>query len=447
MRLSLRLGLILAVTLALIAIVLVVALVFSQRNLRAYGVVLPLPAQTAAIVELVEKTPEDSLPLALRALTTPELGVSILDKPPPSRGTLPMPGMSLAMRTYLSALGGRPVSAMVELERTTQPSSILLSANEARASRPVRLLIGMRNGKTLMIEAHSAMAERFTGMRLALLALLATLVIGAASFWVLDQQLKPLERLAAAVEKFGQRLEISSLREEGTTELRQLIAAFNRLQTNIGELVNGRTRMLAAIGHDLGTYLTRLRLRVEFIADENQRAHAIRDIDDMHKLMDDTLELAKFEYEGEKADMFDLNSVLRRQIEAYAESGAKVSMEAAPASVMVNVAPTALQRAVGNLISNALKYGGEAKLSVLSGDGRAEIRVEDRGPGIPPEERLAVLEPFYRRDAARNLNEGGFGLGLAIVADIVKRAGGSLKFEDREGGGLRVRLFLPLAHA
>lgn len=445
MRLSLRIGLIITLALALVLAALLAAFLFARRDVRFFGVVLPTPGQTAAIVRLIENTPEAQWPLALDALSTPGLRVDVVDMPPASRGVRNMPGLTMALRTYLAAMGGRPVSAMVELERNSQGPRVLISGSELRASRPVRILIGLRNGKTLMIEARNGAADRVTGIRLALLVLLVTLVIGSGCLWIVHQQLKPLERLAQAVVKFGTRLETSTLPEEGTIELRQLIGAFNRLQADIGALITGRTRMIAAIGHDIGTYLTRLRLRADYIADKDQRERAARDIEDMHRLVEDTLQLARLQHDGEKAEALDVVPVLRRQVADFAEGGKPVTLGAAVPSALVRITANGLERAAGNLISNALKYGGEARVGVILAEGRAEVRVEDRGPGIPPEERAAVLEPFYRRDAARNLDERGFGLGLAIVSDIVKRAGGSLAFEDREGGGLRVRLLLPLA--
>lgn len=445
MRLSLRLALIVCVALALVMSALFLAFSLVSRPSRAFGVALPVPKQVAAIAELFEKTPPPEWPLIMKALSTPYTKVEVLDARPESRGGLPMPGVAAALRVYQNALDGRAVAIMAELEHENQSGEVEIIRDQFRASRPVRILVALSNGKVMMVEAQRRLMERFTGVRLGMLALIITLVIGAFALWALRAQLRPLDRLVGAVEKFGNRLEVSRLEEEGTVELRHLITAFNRLQANIGDLVKGRTRLITAVGHDLGTYLTRLRLRVEFIADDVQRDKAIRDIEDMHAMMRETLALARLDHEGSSTEPVEVAAALKRQVEIFGETGAAVRYEGCEGPILVQAA--GLERAAGNLIANALKYGQEARVSVsLCGEG-VEVVVEDRGPGIPPSEREAVLEPFYRLDSARNLNERGFGLGLAIVAEVVKSAGGTLSFEDREGGGLRVRMRLPIAQA
>lgn len=444
MRLSLRLGLIVATALALVFSALMLTFIILQRPGRVYGVVLPLPRQAAAMADLIESLPSSQWPTATAAMSTPATNVAVVDAPPATRGGLAMPGMTVASRAYLAAMDGRPVSIMAGLRRIDQSPDVRVGSEAMRATSPVRVVIGLRNGKLLLIEAMGPASQRFTGVRLGVLALAVTLLIGFATLWFMNRQMKPLEQLAKAVEQFGTRLEASTLKEEGTIELRQLIAAFNRLQANIGDLVRGRTRLITAVGHDLGTYLTRLRLRAEYIADADQRERAIRDIDDMHGLMQETLALAKLQHDGDGSTAFDIVPLLKNTIAGFAEAGGL--REVLPSTpVMVRIGPAAFARAAGNLISNALKYGGEADVRLSVSGAMAELVVEDRGPGIPPEERAAVLEPFYRRDNARNLNERGFGLGLAIVSEVVKGANGTLTLEDRDGGGLSVKIVLPLA--
>lgn len=443
MRLSLRLGLIVGLTLTLVVSVLVVAFILVQRPARLYAVSLPLPRQVAAMAELIEQLPPDRWPVATDAMRTTTMDVAVLDASPVGKGGRAMPGLGFAQRAYALALDGRAVAMMAELERPTEGPDITMNEDGPKASRPLRILVSLRNGKILMIESRRPPVARFTGIRLGVMALMVSLLIGMAALWSIRAQLKPLERLSHAVDKFGTRLEASTLAEEGSIELRHLIAAFNRLQANIGDLVRARTRMITAVGHDIGTYLTRLRLRADFISDEDQRERAIRDIDDMHRLMRETLALARLEHDGEDRVAVDIVPVLWRLIEATAEAGAPIGAELAPGPVMVRIGVAALERAVGNLVENALKYGQEAHVALRTAKDTAEILVEDRGPGIPAEARQAVLEPFYRLDAARNLNQSGFGLGLAIVSGVVKAADGTLSLEDREGGGLSVHIRLP----
>jgi signal transduction histidine kinase len=443
--LSLRLGLIVATALALVFSALMLTFILLQRPGRVYGVVLPLPRQAAAMADLIENLPPSQWPTATAAMSTPATKVSVVEAPPATRGGLAMPGMTVALRAYLAAMDGRPVSIMAGLRRIDQSPDVRVGGEIMRATAPVRVVIGLRNGRLLLIEAMGPASQRFTGVRLGVLALSVTLLIGFGTLWFMNRQMKPLERLGKAVEQFGTRLEASTLKEEGTIELRQLIAAFNRLQANIGDLVRGRTRIITAVGHDLGTYLTRLRLRAEYIADAEQRERAIRDIDDMHGLMQETLALAKLQHDGEGDTPVDLVPLLKNTVAGFAEAEGPVRDFLPSVSVMVRIGPAAFARAAGNLIANALKYGREADVRLAVSGAMVELVVEDRGPGIPPEERAAVLEPFYRRDNARNLNQRGFGLGLAIVSEVVKGANGTLTLDDRDGGGLRVKIALPLA--
>jgi signal transduction histidine kinase len=330
---------------------------------------------------------------------------------------------------------------MAEVDQEANTPNLEIDTETVRSTSPVRLLVTLRNGKIMMLEARRPLSERFNGVRLGFLALAITVFISVVSLWIIRNQLRPLERLAKAVEKFGSRLETSQLPEEGSSELRQLIGAFNRLQSNMGDLIAGRTRIISAVGHDIGTYLTRLRLRVEYIGETSQREKAIRDIEDMNSLMRETLSLAQLNHI--EAVPIDVVALLKKQVSIFSEHEGPVRYEGTEEPYWV--VATGLERALSNLIYNALRYGKEALLRVEQRASDIHITVEDRGPGIPLEEREAVLEPFYRLDIARNLNERGFGLGLAIVSEVVKTADGMLFLEDREGGGLRVRMVFPLA--
>lgn len=443
--LMLRICLIVAAALALVLIVIFCAYYLQRRDDPREGLPIPLPGQMTAIVETVEATPPDKLPLLFRALSSSSMRVFILDAAPDMSETVIMPLLTRMMKRYLAELGGRPVRAMIDVSGGDADSAVNVRGGRLLATHPIRLVVGLKTGRVLVVEVRGEYLVRLTGFRLALAVLFATLLIGAASLWAVRRQIKPIERLAESVDGFGASLDVPQLREEGASEVRSLIAAIGRMHARIRDLVGGRTRMMAAIGHDLGTYLTRLRLQVEFIADETQRARAIRDIEEMHALMNDTLTLAKLENDIEPGERIDLVELARRSIESFAGAGMPVRFHAPDRAIFVEVRQTAIGRALTNLVSNALKYGEEADVSVSETQGAARVTIEDRGPGIPASEREAVLEPFYRRDAARNLDAGSFGLGLAIVADIVRRHHGTITLGERPGGGLRVTLDLPLA--
>jgi two-component system, OmpR family, osmolarity sensor histidine kinase EnvZ len=401
----------------------------------------PVPDQIAAIVELVETTPKEQLPLVLRSLNSPTLRIRVVDaEPAPTVGATNLPTLHWIVARYLDVLGGRQVRVRLQPQDLSVPNEPL-----SLAGRPLRIDVQLRDGRWISGEVRGELLSRAIGVPIAFAALVLTLIVAGATLWAIRREVRPLESLSAATERFGTQLDATRHDERGSREVRGLIGAFNRMQDRIRALVEGRTRMLAAISHDVGTYLTRLRLRAEFIDDADQRGRAVRDIGEMQALLADSLALARLERDDAPLGQSDLASVVRAQAEAFAADGATITLGPITEPIVVKGSDVALGRLVANLISNAAKYGGGAEVSLKRCGGSAELVVEDRGPGIPAEQREQVLEPFFRRDEARNLNAPGSGLGLAIANDITRRVGGILALDDREGGGLRVTVTLPLA--
>jgi signal transduction histidine kinase len=205
--------------------------------------------------------------------------------------------------------------------------------------------------------------------------------------------------------------------------------------------------MLAAISHDLRTPITRLRLRAEFIEDEHTRTATLRDLDQMNGLVEAALSFVR---DGQTRDasslsLVDLASVVQTVCDDFSDFGAPVRVGRSR-HVLVQGRPEELQRAITNLVDNAVKYGGRAEVQMESSERGIRICVLDQGPGIPETERDAMLQPFVRGDRARNLNAAsGFGLGLSIVLAIVEAHNGRLTLENRSEGGLCAAIELPLA--
>jgi signal transduction histidine kinase len=258
--------------------------------------------------------------------------------------------------------------------------------------------------------------------------------------WTLSRRLR---RFARAAEDYSLEGPHESLPETGPEELQQLARALNRMRDRITGLLTDRTRMLSAIGHDLRTPITRLRLKAEFIEDDRARLDILRDLDRMNRMVNSALTYIRDGLETEHRVPIDLGALLRTVSDNFTDVGEKVSYEG-DAHLNVRAQPDALVRAVENLVENALKYGSEAVLR----SGRADpatifIEVEDDGVGIAEEQRQAMLEPFVRGDAARNGTVGGFGLGLSITASIARAHGGQLVLASGSMGGLLARLTLP----
>lgn len=452
------LGLTLRVTAVMIGAMLLVVLItggafFLQRRADSEsGARLPLPDRIAAIVQLLEQPPRADESLLLQALQTEDLALRIEPGPwlQQAEDEPDFPALELITRRYLGALGERRIDAGIGDGAARGRLGALFGSHSLRTGSPLHLRVELRDGRIAVLDLRGPLLRRGPGRPLLVgtaLLILLTAVLSAAS---LKRQIRPLETLADAVERFGSQVDSAPLPQHSDVrEVRRLVAAFDRMRERIRELLESRTRMIAAISHDFGTYLTRLRLRIEYIDDAGQRARAEQDLADMQQLLRDALALGRLDAAAEQTETLDLAELAQRQVARHADGSepVRLTLPEAGLNVPVRGRPSALARVLDNLIGNALKYGGSADVSVRRDATHAELWVEDRGPGIPPEQRDLVLEPFYRIDTARTLDARGSGLGLAIVADIVRRLAGALFLEDRPGGGLRVRVRLPLAQA
>jgi signal transduction histidine kinase len=271
------------------------------------------------------------------------------------------------------------------------------------------------------------------------LSFAAALCLGViVSVWTERQVTGPLRRFAAAARRFGQ-AEEAALPVEGPAEIRDLVDAFDEMRARIRTLLGERTRMLAEVSHDLRTPLTRMRLRAEAVTDPALRAGFLADIARIDALLTEALAFARGEAEGEQAATIDLPSLLQTLCDDFADVGHKVAYEG-PDRLTLRARPEALNRAVANLVDNAVKFAEHVRVRLEAlPDGGARIEVMDDGPGIPAHERAGLFQPYRTGRRAR----GGFGLGLAIVADIVRSHGGETELDDSELGGLLARITLP----
>lgn len=277
-------------------------------------------------------------------------------------------------------------------------------------------------------------------------AMITVLFVGISitllAFWATRSLTRPLTSFVKAVEGFSPDQEIASLPESGPTEIRSAAKALNQMQQRIKELVDDRTRILAAMGHDLRTPITRLRLRSELIAERPLREKILHDLDQMKTMIDAALSYLRDGKSREVIEPVDIAVLLQTVCDQFADVGHD-AVYFGPDHLTICVQPDAMQRAISNLVHNAIRYGGKARVSLQSQPGIVRIQVEDDGPGISDGDKAAVLEPFARGDAARNMNDaGGFGLGLAIARAVVLVHGGALTLHDREPHGLIARIEL-----
>ena len=273
-----------------------------------------------------------------------------------------------------------------------------------------------------------------------LILLVAVLVI--ALYVAAGSITRPLSRLARAADNLGRSVRQPKLEEKGARELRHAARAFNTMQDRLLRYLDSRTRVLAAMSHDLKTPLTRLRLQVETqIEDPALQARFGKELDEMESMVHGALGLFRGLNDEEALEPVDVGLLLQTVRGEFTEMGKDVAVEGRALGPLPGK-PQALKRCLTNLVANAVKFGTRARILVRDG-ARLEISVCDDGPGIPADELEKVFEPFYRLESSRNRDTGGTGLGLSIARDVAQAHGGSLTLHNRPEGGLEARLILP----
>jgi signal transduction histidine kinase len=268
--------------------------------------------------------------------------------------------------------------------------------------------------------------------------------VGGIAIFFIHRLSRPLNLLTDAAQRFGQGLEVSTLAEQGTTDLRRAIRTFNAMQRQVADEIARRTNTLAAISHDVRTPLTALRIKAEMIDDTQMRHELIADIERMERITASALEFLRGQSRNEPLQRVDLSALLESECVDFEETGRSVTF-AGEHNITCTCRPDALARAVRNLIDNAVKYAGTASVSLRREPDCVTISVSDHGPGIPVEQRDAALEPFGRLSPARENQQGGFGLGLAIAKAVAEGHDGALILADNEPTGLVATIRLPAA--
>ena len=273
------------------------------------------------------------------------------------------------------------------------------------------------------------------------MTIMAVIII-VVSIWAVRRVTAPLGALAVAAERLGRDVGSPPLPEAGTVETRRASRAFNDMQVRLRNLIENRTRLLAAISHDLRTPLTLLRLRAENVPDPQERDKMLATIGEMDAMIGATLKFARDEAAAEPSRRTDVVSLVQSIVDDMSDAGLPVTM--APAEPIVSdCRPVTLKRALTNLIDNAVKYGKAAHVAIRKVGEGTEITIDDEGPGIPESALSRVFEPFYRVEESRSRETGGVGLGLAIALSVVEAHGGHIKLANRAEGGLRARVTLP----
>jgi signal transduction histidine kinase len=453
--LAARLALIVIVGFSVVAILIISVLYMT--SIRETEAIRPTPERLVALAVLIERTAADQRGPVLEAVSSPQFVVRTepvgwsSDRTPGQGPGTASPQAELR-GLYAAALGGRAVDVTAPPDQRSNPWFPRLSRLTANATE---YQITLRTGETLVVDAYSRLPVTPLGLPIGFGAGIFGTIVALLALLVMQRETRPLARLAAAVDRVDLTVDPPSLPQahRSAPEIRAVISAFNRLQGRLSEMLRARMSLIGGIAHDVRTFATRLRLRVEQIPDVAEQQRAIADIDDMIRLLDDALLSNRAGAGGLMQEMVEFAGLIGAEADDRRAQGdaMDVTLEGAVDDAVVLGDRLALRRVIANIIDNAIKYGHLARVRVSLGRqtnvDTIVVTVDDEGPGIPADQRQAMLEPFNRLETSRNRATGGAGLGLAVVRSLVEAHGGSIEIAAAPSGGARVIVELPIFRA
>ena len=405
-----------------------------------------------SLVELLEETDASQHERLVAATSSPQFRITLAPTPSLSESQ----SNSSPFRSSLATALGKPESdvRVTFMERPRRPFRERRLARldddddhetngeeDHHGPRWLTLSIHLADGRWLNAFADRPPVPPLGHAFLASFLISAT-AVGAVGALGVRWASGPMRKLAAAADRLGRGENFEPLAETGPEETRQANIAFNRMRERLERYIRDRTSMLAAIAHDLRTPITSLRLRAEFIEDEDIKAKILETLAEMQAMAEAVIAFARGDAESEPTRATDVNALAESIVEDIAASGREARFLDSPA-ITLKVRPHALKRGLTNLIDNATFYGTRARVKVEGDTSEVRFIVEDDGPGIPAADLERVFEPFVRLEGSRSRDTGGAGLGLAIARSIFRAHGGDVRLENRAGGGLRAVASLP----
>ncbi|MBN9672035.1 sensor histidine kinase [Roseibium aggregatum] len=414
----------------------------------------PSPEKLAAIVNLIEQVPPDERDAVLQAIQSSFLKLEVV----PAEKAVPAEDAGELVNDpigapYSAVLGERLLHVEISLKGMLREPFWVAIRQVRSMSPPARALsfwIAMEDGTVLIASSNVPLVVTPFGLPAGLGAGIVGTVFAFLAFLLFHREINPLKKLAAAVERIdpaGEKVDLPKFHTT-TPEIKTLRRAFDTLQTRLQALTRSRMALIGGIQHDVRSFATRLRLRVEALPDEFERERAIADINDMIGLLDNALLTTKAGFGALDRQMLDLVEWLPPEISDLKSVGLDVTFDsrAAPVEAMILGDRLALRRILTNLIENAVKYGTSAKVTLLRDHETATVQVDDRGPGFNPDEADLLLEPFVRAEPSRARNTGGAGLGLSVAVTLAEAHGGQIELSNHPDGGrasLTVPLYIP----
>ncbi len=438
-----RTALVLLISLTLVQVAGLAIHALDRRDALRFAQLRDVAVRAASIYRTIALADPDNRVGVVRAIDAREGGtaVSLDDGPPVSALPPAFPELQRLLRVNM---------LLVPMPPALRPRAFVWLGEPAAR----QMLIGMQmpDGLWVNVRLPLAPARWFLSGTFLAAFLLMTAAAGGLTLWAVRRLTRPVATLAAAAERLGRDVNAAPLPEDGPEEIAKAAAAFNTMAARIRRFLADRNFMLAAIGHDLRTPITRLKLRAEFIEDEELRRKTLADLDELEAMVAATLAFGRETLSDEAPAPLDLAELLRTLLDEAADAWPEAAERCTyrgPDHLTVSARPLALKRALTNLVGNAVKYGGGARITLLPAGqarmpgGMVTVLVEDDGPGIDPEETERVFQPFVRLEASRNRETGGVGLGLTIARNILRAHGGDAVIAPRAGGGTRATATLP----
>ena len=406
-----------------------VAFVFMERHWQLVTAQLSstVVGEIAAIVDILDSYPQDADFATITRIASARMGLNIAVLPPePLPPIGPKPFFSPLDRVLSQEISGK-IGKPFWIDTVGRSSLI-----------EIRIQL---DHNVLRVFAPRAQAYVSNSLIFIWWMVATSVVLLAIAIIFLRNQIRPILRLAAAVDAFGKGRAVPGFPPRGAREVRQATIAFHHMKERVERQIEQRTAMLAGVSHDLRTILTRFRLQLALIEDSPDAEELKKDVDDMNRMLDGYLAFARGD-SGEDTVATDIAAMLT-EIGRQARFTGHVAEVSYAGDPMVRVRPQAFKRCIDNLVANAKRHGKRIDVTGSHAEGQLTVTVDDDGPGIPPEEREAVFKPFYRLDNARNIDESGTGLGLPIARDIARNHGGDMTLAESPLGGLRVAVTIP----
>jgi len=454
---SLRAQLVLLIVVALTAAQAISLWLFVDERSLAVRAALGFEAagRAANVARLIEEAPPDLHASILRAANSPLVRFDLSDRPAVSHNRHSDGG---TVEARVRALLGDSFSRKIFIELHEVPGTFIpmpdmppemMRMHSAMmggdlAALEMNLSIALSGGRWLNVGTRFERPPlQWPWLSFLSFGVTAAIILIVVFWFLLTGLTGPLRRLARAADSLGRGEEVAPLPLDGPREVRDLSATFNRMQERLTRFVADRTRVLAALSHDLRSPLTALRVRAEMVEDDETRDGLIASIEEMQGMAEATLSFARGLAGGEPVETVELGAFLRQMRDDMLDAFALAPGQ----PVELRLRPGALRRALRNVIENALRYGTAANVSYRTDGAYARIAVADAGPGIPEADLEKVFEPFFRLERSRSRETGGYGLGLSIARTILRAHGGDVTLANAAGGGLVATLSLPLQGA